>query len=135
MRPLDRVDPLQRWLGSCPLLIFYGHHGPSFMAITSGFIGNLAAVTFGLCTAASLIQCKCMYNMYNVQVYVHVDFLEVRHQRGTKIRWIYSSTLCNFISHLASASFLSLLILHIVNFYTQSISTQELSRNHRTWIL
>ena len=71
MRPLDRVDPLQRWLGSCPLLIFYGHHGPSFMAITSGFIGNLAAVTFGGCTAASLIQCKCMYMLIFWKSYIN----------------------------------------------------------------
>ena len=41
----------------------------------------------------------------SVQVYLHVDFLEVLHQRGTKIRWIYPYTLCNFISHWASAAF------------------------------
>ena len=40
--------------------VLYGHHRPSFMAITSGFISNLVAVTFVRCTPESLIHYQCV---------------------------------------------------------------------------
>ena len=94
--PLGRVDRWQRWLGSWPLLIFYGHQGPSFMAITSGFIGNLAAVTFGPPMYKSKPDSLSPVHIIYTCVLCRCWFLGILHGRGAKIRWIYSSMLQNY---------------------------------------